>query len=66
MFFKVTQEIHKGVQCDGCGMSPLMGLRNKCLLCPDFDLCQTCRMNSLHPHKEMTVLSSTGNLGVTV
>merc|ERR1711963_39037 len=56
----VSDEVHKGVNCDGCGMSPLVGFRHKCLICPDYDLCHNCRMNSLHPHKEMTTISSTG------
>ena len=58
----VIEEVHKGVNCDGCGMSPLVGFRHKCLICPDFDLCQICRVNFAHPHKEMTVISSTGNI----
>eukprot|EP00919_Chromeraceae_sp_WS-2016_P073700 GHVR01174268.1.p1 GENE.GHVR01174268.1~~GHVR01174268.1.p1 ORF type:complete len:177 (-),score=54.84 GHVR01174268.1:1-531(-) len=35
-------EVHVYVRCNGCNMSPLMGKRYKCLLCYDFDLCDTC------------------------
>jgi len=34
--------IHDGVRCDGCGMSPLKGIRYKCANCPNWDLCQIC------------------------
>ena len=34
--------IHHGVECDGCGASPIRGLRFKCTTCPDYDLCRTC------------------------
>ncbi|PVF93386.1 cysteine proteinase [Serendipita vermifera] len=48
---------HKGVGCDGCGMSPLVGTRFKCLEwvftytsnCPDYDLCEGCYKRGLHP-----------------
>lgn len=33
---------HKGVQCDGCGMHPIIGPRYKSLVRDDYDLCQSC------------------------
>lgn len=33
---------HKGVQCDGCGMHPIVGPRYKSLVKDDYDLCQSC------------------------
>merc|ERR1712203_1293143 len=33
---------HHGVTCDGCGTSPLIGLRFKCTTLEDFDLCSEC------------------------
>ncbi|XP_072176565.1 uncharacterized protein [Diadema setosum] len=40
-----TEISHSGYSCDGCGMSPIMGLRWHCSSCPpevSTDLCQTC------------------------
>jgi len=31
------------VRCDGCGVSPIVGQRFKCTICPDYDLCETCK-----------------------
>lgn len=33
---------HKGVQCDGCGMNPIVGPRYKSTLKDDYDLCHSC------------------------
>ena len=34
--------VHPGVSCDGCGQSPIRGLRFKCSKCVNYDLCTTC------------------------
>jgi len=31
-----------GVTCDGCQVSPIIGLRWKCGNCADYDLCWAC------------------------
>lgn len=43
--------IHPHVTCDGCGMAPIRGLRFKCAVCPDFDLCSACetKIPATHP-----------------
>uniref|UniRef100_A0A0D6QZQ1 ZZ-type domain-containing protein n=1 Tax=Araucaria cunninghamii TaxID=56994 RepID=A0A0D6QZQ1_ARACU len=33
---------HRGVQCDGCGMNPIIGPRFKSTVKEDYDLCQGC------------------------
>ena len=43
------QEIHPGITCDCCDMSPISGPRYKCQECDDFDLCQTCYDSPMSP-----------------
>ncbi|XP_005097523.2 uncharacterized protein LOC101852689 [Aplysia californica] len=47
--------VHTDVQCDGCGSNPLTGVRFKCPVCPDFDLCADCQDLKLHPHYDQMV-----------
>jgi len=41
--------IHKNVVCDGCSVEPIVGVRYKCCVCPDYDLCETCEALKTHP-----------------
>ncbi len=41
--------VHSTVQCDGCGMCPLIGARYKCTVCNNFDLCTACEASGTHP-----------------
>jgi len=33
---------HRGVVCDICGMKPILGIRYKCSVRDDFDVCESC------------------------
>jgi hypothetical protein len=44
--------VHVGITCDGC-QGPVVGIRYKCMECPDYDLCQTCSEKNLHPEHNM-------------
>lgn len=37
-----TQIVHEGVSCDMCSIFPIIGVRCKCLHCPNLDLCSNC------------------------
>lgn len=36
--------VHVGVSCDGCGKSPLSGVRFKCVNCDEFNFCEDCEV----------------------
>lgn len=39
---------HEGVICNACNF-PVVGIRFKCLICPNFDLCELCEAIVSHP-----------------
>ncbi len=43
--------IHTGVNCDECGVKPIVGIRYKCGNCVDYDLCSYCVDNRRHEEK---------------
>jgi len=45
----VEEVVHHGVTCDGCQQSPIKGIRFKCKVCADFDLCTACEAKNIHP-----------------
>jgi hypothetical protein len=47
--------IHRGIACDGCGMSPIRGIRWKCLNCRDCDFCSDCEANDPHNKTHLLV-----------
>ncbi|KAH3977719.1 hypothetical protein HBH51_071770 [Parastagonospora nodorum] len=38
-------EVHAGAKCDGCQTSPINGLRWKCKVCHQHDVCEPCRQS---------------------
>ena len=49
--------IHHGVRCDGCDALPITGLRFKCQVCPDYDLCSQCKSSGKHAEHQMKLIS---------
>lgn len=43
--------VHERYVCDGCGMSPIVGIMYVCMhaTCPDYDLCSDCVDKGIHP-----------------
>lgn len=42
--------VHDGVTCDECGIFPIRGLRFKCTVRDNFDLCERCESNKKQPY----------------
>ncbi|KAH3823999.1 hypothetical protein DPMN_125827 [Dreissena polymorpha] len=40
--------VQEGITCDVCKMDPIRGIRWKCGVCKDFDLCTPCYMTGKH------------------
>ncbi|KAG8833691.1 hypothetical protein FRC17_010223 [Serendipita sp. 399] len=54
-----ASNVHTNVYCDGCGMSPIVGIRYKCANNehPNFDLCSACFEGGKHdPTHEMILI----------
>ena len=43
---------HPGVVCDSCDKY-IFGVRFKCVVCPNYDLCMTCETKGMHKEHEM-------------
>ena len=42
--------IHQNITCDGCGQSPIIGIRYKCSVCKNLDYCTMCEERKGHEH----------------
>jgi sequestosome 1 len=56
-----NKECHTGVECDGCKGS-VIGSRYKCVICPNYDLCEKCSSAGVHSEHNMIKISKPGNL----
>ncbi len=45
---KYSREEHANIECNNCKMMPMKGLRFKCDVCHDYDLCITCMEKRVH------------------
>lgn len=51
------EPVHDGVQCDECGVLPIVGARFKCSVRNDFDLCAACEAKGPQPHPMIKINS---------
>jgi len=49
---------HHGIVCDCCETTPIRGNRYKCVVCNDFDLCNSCESSGLHAEHPVLRISS--------
>lgn len=60
------QVVHNGVTCDGCGESPIVGVRYKCAVCKNFDYCANCEEKLDHDHPFLKIKKAGGAPAVMV
>ena len=48
----LNRPLHKDVVCDGCE-GQIYGIRYKCCVCPDYDLCEKCEGKGMHQEHDM-------------
>jgi len=53
-------EHHPGITCDVCS-GKIIGFRFKCLVCPDYDLCEKCSAMGKHPEHNMIKITKPGS-----
>lgn len=55
----VMEFTHRGVSCDECKTRPIVGIRYKCTVRPDYDLCAVCEAKRVQPHPMIKVCGPT-------
>mmetsp|Transcript_48150 Transcript_48150/g.35343 ORF Transcript_48150/g.35343 Transcript_48150/m.35343 type:complete len:620 (+) Transcript_48150:69-1928(+) len=53
--YNVVVVVHGGVTCDECGMFPIRGIRYKCTVRDDYDLCESCMSKNTQPHAMLAI-----------
>lgn len=52
---------HDGINCNGCGISPIRGTRYKCRNCEYYNFCENCfytKRNHRHPFSRITEIGN--------
>lgn len=47
--------VHENVECDGCGVAPIVGPRFKCSVRKDFDYCANCEATKEHEYAMLKI-----------
>lgn len=56
-----AHNVHINVVCDGCRAQPIIGRRFKCMICFNFDLCETCEAKEEHEHPMLRLSKLSSN-----
>jgi len=63
---KQAQVEHPKHECDGCGVHPIMGIRYKCTVRHDYDLCEKCEAKGVNAENPMLKIRKAENAPVSV
>ncbi len=44
------QKVVHDAKCDICESYPIIGIRYKCAVCEDYDVCENCELKLIHNH----------------
>ncbi len=58
--------IHAEVSCDHCGSSPIQGIRYRCIMCPNYDLCEKCIVEHENNQKKVFTFHDVTHLFIRV
>lgn len=48
--FGIAAASHTGINCDQCGVAPIIGVRYRCSMCSNYDLCSKCIEPTVKQH----------------
>jgi hypothetical protein len=57
----LPKNLHLGFTCNICKQNPILGIRYKCSVCKDFDICEKCEENNIHQHPFLKIRSAEVN-----
>lgn len=55
-----SKVVHEGIECDGCGVCPILGVRYKCSVRKDFDYCEKCEESLNHEYPMLKIRKAGG------
>mmetsp|Transcript_86273 Transcript_86273/g.118954 ORF Transcript_86273/g.118954 Transcript_86273/m.118954 type:complete len:258 (+) Transcript_86273:59-832(+) len=63
-----AEAVHEGVSCDGCGVNPIVGIRYKCSVRKNYDLCAKCedRLDNEHAFLKISVPGGAPDVMITM
>lgn len=56
----LPEVVHHGIECDNCHTHPIRGIRYKCAVKKDFDLCAHCEETIDHPYPMLKIKKAGG------
>uniref|UniRef100_A0A7E4UTP7 BTB domain-containing protein n=1 Tax=Panagrellus redivivus TaxID=6233 RepID=A0A7E4UTP7_PANRE len=59
--------VHKTTSCDVCQVYPIIGIRYKCAVCSNYDMCENCERKGLHAeHVLLRMANDKSNFGIGI